>query len=232
MKTKRMIGVAALIGVLAVSAVAGAVGTLGVSARGAKVVTYPHPAQFTVRWSEPASQPIDVQVRYAGGEWRTFRTISATRAVESTKPATVVLPKPSADFEIRAVQGALESAIATGGVRSTLMASSRGSYRRGERVVVKGSIMPTLSVDSTITVKVWKTSIKRSWHRGNGFGRPVLVRELVGEFTGKVYKSGSQMSLWKASFAIPAKGDYEARAYYDDATHSPGASRLVRFRVK
>lgn len=231
MRSARSVAVGALVLLLAGATIAQAAGTLTVARRGPATVTYPEPVHLTVRWTEPVATPIDIQVRYAGGDWRTFRTISASRAAESTRPALIPLTKPPAAYEVRAVQGSLESSVATGAVRVKLHAyAAKGSYSsRESTITVRGSMMPTHTVGAAVSVKVWKVSVKRP---PRGHGRPALVRELVGEYAGAVDRNSGGTSFIRAAIPMLPKGIYEARAYHEDAAHAPSASRAFSFRVR
>lgn len=225
-----------LIAALSVAAVAYAAGAPAIDFRwGTKVVTYGNPVHVKVTVPAGATTTTTVQYRYAGGEWISAKpSIAASRAAESTVVANVTF-KPKWNFDVRAVQGSLESSVATGGVKAKLHINSKGAVRHDTTVTVSGSIAPTHAVDAVaVKVAVYKLEVRMVAQKNDKSkkAKPTIVSVLVGEYDGKVTKNSGGISHWKASVPFGAKGVYAVKAIHEDDGHLKSASRTLTVKVK
>jgi hypothetical protein len=237
MRMSKLVASVVLVAALGVAGVAYASGALSIAFKGSNVVTYGYPVHVKVTVPAGATTTATVQYRYAGGEWISARpSIAASRAAESTVVANVTF-KPKWNFEVRAVQGSLESSVATGGVRAKLHINSKGAVRHDTTVTVSGSIAPTHPVDAlAVQVAVYKLEVRMVAQKNDKSSRgklkPTIVPVLVGEYDGKVTKNSGGISHWKASVPFGAKGVYMVKAIHQDDGHLASASRTLTVKVR
>jgi hypothetical protein len=227
-----------LVAALSVAAVAYAAGAPAIEFKwGTKVVTYGNPVHVKLTVPAGATTTTTVQYRYAGGEWiPAERTISASEAAEATKVATVTF-KPKWNFEVRAMQGSLESSVATGGVRAKLHINSKGAVRHDTTVTVSGSMTPTHAADAlAVKVAVYKLEVRMVAQKNDksSKGKPKLtiVPVLMGKYDATLDKNSGGISHWKASVPFGAKGVYEVKAIHQDDGHLWSASRTLTVKVR
>ncbi len=213
-------------------------------------VMYPHKSNVTVGLDGFASAPATVTVQYRyvdGGDWKNWRTISASRSAEGTRvtlPATASILKGTTEFR------AFESGVATSQVVTvTVLArlsrphvsqlngfgQAKGfrAFRTRERSVVSRSF--------TIRGQIWpahpsgKDAVKLEFAKKDGANwvpQPEMTR-MVKISRGRACDRHTKdfMSSWGTTLPVPSEGRWRVTASHEDTAHAM-SSMVSEFAVR
>ena len=228
-QTKMVIGA-----VLALALVFGGVA----AAFGAHVITlsakpnrvmYPHKSNVTVGLDGFASGPATVTVQYRyvdGGEWKNWKTISASRTAEATRvtlPATASFLKGTTEFR------AFESGVATSQV-VTVTVLARLSKPHVSQVMGRAKGRVFITRNFTIRGQIWpahpsgKDAVKLEFAKKDGANwvpQPALTR-MVKIAKGRMWDRYTRdfMSSWGTTLPVPSKGRWQVKASHEDTAHA------------
>lgn len=202
---------------LVVATAAVAAGVLAVSPT-SSVIAYPRPAKLIISTPAAVAETITVEAMPVGGAWTVIKTIPPSVAASST--TFTINPRVRVNSGFRVVQGAAASDVVTVSVRARL--SPVRAIGRQRVHTLHGTISPAHAKGAVVGVHVWKVT---------GRGRNTTLTAEP-DITGVVYRTNSQVSWWKATFAAPARGAYLIRAFHEDDGHvlssSPRRSITIR----
>lgn len=186
-------------------------------------IVYRSPLKLTIASTEMTFSPIALQMRYPGEDWKTIRTVSASRALEATSFPFNVKPRGNAEF--KAVQGGVESSVATVSVKALLKRPVlRRTVKAGRSVRIQGWIYPRHAKGTEITVQTYRYSSVSGAY------------EPAGTITGVVtsHRKGVQASKWVYTWrtATDDKGKWRFVATHEDVMHAPSMSPTARITVR
>ncbi len=211
--------------VLGTAAVAFATPALTLASTRAEV-TYPQPTRLKLVAADEGvavATTVTVQYRPIGtDEWKTLRTVSASRTAEGTVTVTVPPYKLKSITGFRAVAEGLESEVTTVAVKARLsMAHHSRQAKAGRTIKFKGNIWPRHAKGSTpVTVTMWK------WDKG-GWVEMGTVQPTIWGHT-------AESSKWRfaRTFFAEDKGKWRFQVTHEDEKHAASTSRYSYLRVR